>query len=75
MSGFFNKLKEVFGSKEEPKFKTYQPPELKLIAMKTRLVLQQRMEELFQKITAEDQQFRYAGQDPWKICNILQSIG
>ena len=40
MSGFFNKLKETFSSKPPPpKFRSYTATELKVIAMKTRLIL------------------------------------
>ena len=43
--------------------------------MKTRLVLEARMNEHLKHITHADQQFKYAGQDPSKIYNILQVIG
>ena len=43
--------------------------------MKTRLILEQHRETIMQHITKEDQQFKYAGQDPRKVYNILQSIG
>ena len=43
--------------------------------MKSRLVLEQNMETLLQHISKEDQQFKYAGQDPQKLYNILQVIG
>lgn len=72
---FFNKIKEAFGSKPAPKFKTYQPSELKMLSMKTRIILEKHMETLFQQITKDDQQFKYAGQDPFKLYNILQEIG
>jgi hypothetical protein len=76
MSGLFGKLKDAFGSKPPPpKFKQYNASELKVVAMKTRLILEQRMEAILASISKDDQQFRYAGQDPHKMYSILQAIG
>lgn len=75
MSGFLGKLKSAFGGKQAPAFRTYQPSELKMIAMKTRLLLEKHMEDLFRQISKEDITFKYAGQDPSKLYNILQAVG
>ena len=75
MSGFFNKIKESFASKPPPpKYRHYSSTELKVIAMKTRIILETTMDTMLQYIRTEDQQFKYAGQDPHKLYNILQSI-
>lgn len=40
MSGFFDKIKDAFGStKKPPKFKIYEPAEIKMMALRTRVIL------------------------------------
>jgi len=53
MSGFFHRIKDAFGSsKKQPKFKVYEPQEIKMIALRTRVILTENMEHLLKQIGA-----------------------
>jgi hypothetical protein len=75
MSGFFDKLKDAFGSKKPPKYKIYEAQEVKMIALRTRVILTENMDQLRKQISSQDQKFRFIGNDPRESYAILQSIG
>lgn len=75
MSSFFGKIKEAFKPHKAGKFKVYESNELKIIAMKTRIILENNLNQLLLTIQQQDQKFRYIGQDPQEVYTILQSIG
>jgi len=52
MSGFFDRVKSVFQPNKTPKFRVYDPNELKMIAMKTRIILETNLQKVLQEITA-----------------------
>jgi len=40
MSKILGSIKSIFGSKKAPKYKNYSDSELKIVAMKTRMILE-----------------------------------
>lgn len=57
------------------KYKIYEGQEVKMIALKTRVILTESMEQQLRLITLEDQKFRFLGSDPAQYYTILQVIG
>lgn len=74
MSGFFDKIKDAFGSKK-PKYKIYEASEVKMVALRTRVILTEIRDQLLKQISSEDQRFRFVGNSPRETYVILQSIG
>lgn len=75
MSGFFDKLKDKFSSKKVAKYKIYEGQEIKMIALKTRMILDENMNQLFRQITLEDQKFKHVRDDTRQYYTLLQAIG
>lgn len=46
-----------------------------MVALKTRVILTEGMEQLLRQITIEDQKFRFVGNDPRDYYALLQAIG
>lgn len=57
------------------KYKIYEGQEVKMMALKTRVILTESMEQQLRQITLEDQKFRFLSSDPGQYYAVLQAIG
>ena len=72
---FLSKVKSVFSSNKGPIYKNYTPAELKVVAMKTRIVLEEYGKKSFTKIKECDSQLMYYKTDAKVSYKIFKEIG
>ena len=71
---FVSKIKSVFKSKE-PLYKVYTPSELKIVAMRTRIILDEMMKKSWVKIQESDSQLMERKNMATESYTIMQEIG
>jgi hypothetical protein len=72
---FFTKIKSVFKPNNIPKYHIYNPSELKVIAMKTRILLEENNKKIMKNIQEVDRKFLKVGQDPKLLYEVFMEIG
>ena len=71
---FVSKIKSVFSSKG-PVYKNYSASELKIVAMKTRIILEEYMKKNMRKIEEKDSELIARKNMGTENYNIMQEIG
>ena len=72
---FLAKIKSVFRSDKGPVYRNYTPPELKVVAMKTRIILEEYQKKCYKQISQQDSLLIQSRLLPNEGYKLMQEIG